>query len=1038
MVFEKSLTAMVKGIRAHRGKEPEYINTCLQEIRNELVSKNVNTKSTAVLKLSYLNMMGYDMGWASFGIVEVMSNGRFAVRRPGYLAAAMSFTDTTDVALLTTNLFKKDFGSQSQHEAGLALNCLSSICTPEISRDIIQDLTSLLASSRSYLRKKVVLCLYRIFLKDPPALRTCFPKLKERLGDEDQGVLTATVNTFLELSRKNAKNYLSLVPQLYHILTNTTNNWLSIKLLKVFQLLCPLEPRLPAKMVEPLTNFLNTTKALSVEFESIRCTVRVMPEGTALMAIAMEKLQNFLNSSDRNLRFLALDLYREILDQPQFKDKLVVPNLQEKVLESMQESDTTARTVALQLLDRIVTPATFMDMVKKLMEFSKSASSPDEFVGTILRMGCRDRYALVEDFALYLLILADIARNSDSGHSTVVAEQFVDIVVRVPQVRPCGLAVALSLLDGGTSSETEGGRGTEGAFGCAMSVVGASAWVLGEFHEAVEGPVEATLLRAAKLLVTGKYVRTCDPLVQVQCIWAATKFYMGAPKLASGIVQELHDLLAAQLPSFVSSTHVEVSERANLALQLVSFAKADAEKMSTAGPLFKDPLLPVASDAQQQLPIPVGLNLDEPFYEPEEVAPQQVFSQNRADPADPYQLASNYKDDLGFLAAREKVEATPDPVKAPATSMFYLSSKDQSSTAAGSDETPATSADAPADPLAQMRERLEAQRAGGGVKYQVMREDVQAPRAVGGTPAASAPASAPSMLALPPLVEKELSDLQGRLWSVCFKDAHVSVYACIRAKNAKKNLLRLELRCEKLNQDSAASVSNVMLHFPEYAGAQEVDDAGFVTIVLGFLMDKSPKARVNLKLDAFGEPLAHFLSCELKYDLGEMEGEEGQTTDVRGKVDLRLPASTFLTVAPTSEDEIATYMSEHPELNTQQSGQAVSLSSPGKEAATLAAELPAIVRKCVSLCNFHGIQQGGGSAQGKGQKFLLVARPQVSATEAQTLPSGSLVICLCACLARDDTLDMRLTVKCCRKNVCDDVCAQLADTFRELVEGRLR
>ena len=75
----------------------------------------------------------------------------------------------------------------------------------------------------------------------------------------------------------------------------------SIKLLKVFQLLCPLEPRLPAKIFEPLTNFLNTTKALSVEFESIRCTVRVMPEGTALMAIDMEKLQNFLNSSDRLL-----------------------------------------------------------------------------------------------------------------------------------------------------------------------------------------------------------------------------------------------------------------------------------------------------------------------------------------------------------------------------------------------------------------------------------------------------------------------------------------------------------------------------------------------------------------------------------------------------------------------------------------------------------------------------------------------------------------------------------------------------------------
>merc|ERR1719245_307665 len=215
-----------------------------------------------------------------------MSHNRFAVKRPGYLAASMSFSDSTDVSLLTTSLFRKDFGSKSQFETGMAISCLSSICSTEICREIITDLTALLSSSRAYLRKKTILCLYRVFVKDPPALRTCFPKLKERLSDEDQGVLTATVNTFLELARKNAKNYLSLVPQFYHILVNTHNNWLSIKLLKVFQLLCPLEHRLPAKMVEPLTNLLNTTKAQSVEFETIRTITRTMPDGTALAGAA--------------------------------------------------------------------------------------------------------------------------------------------------------------------------------------------------------------------------------------------------------------------------------------------------------------------------------------------------------------------------------------------------------------------------------------------------------------------------------------------------------------------------------------------------------------------------------------------------------------------------------------------------------------------------------------------------------------------------------------------------------------------------------
>jgi len=302
MVFEKTLTAMVKGIRAHRGKESEYINSCLQEIQKEVISTNMSTKSLAILKLAYLNMLGYDMSWASFQIVEVMSHNRFSLRRPGYLASAICFGTNTDVGLLTINLFKKDFGSKSQYETGMALNCLSNICSPEICRDIIGDLSAMLASSRPYIRKKTMLCLFCVFVRDPQALRTCFPKLKERLGDEDQGVLTATVNTFLELARKNARNYLSLVPQLYHILVNTTNNWLTIKLLKLFQLLVPLEPRLPAKMSEPLINLLNTTKALSVEYEAIRCTVRTLPEGTPLMVLAMEKLQTFLNSSDRNLR----------------------------------------------------------------------------------------------------------------------------------------------------------------------------------------------------------------------------------------------------------------------------------------------------------------------------------------------------------------------------------------------------------------------------------------------------------------------------------------------------------------------------------------------------------------------------------------------------------------------------------------------------------------------------------------------------------------------------------------------------------------
>jgi AP-3 complex subunit delta-1 len=52
-------------------------------------------------------MLGYDMGWASFHIIEVMSSSNLHWKRQGYLAAAQSFNQNTDVLMLATNLIKK-------------------------------------------------------------------------------------------------------------------------------------------------------------------------------------------------------------------------------------------------------------------------------------------------------------------------------------------------------------------------------------------------------------------------------------------------------------------------------------------------------------------------------------------------------------------------------------------------------------------------------------------------------------------------------------------------------------------------------------------------------------------------------------------------------------------------------------------------------------------------------------------------------------------------------------------------------------------
>jgi AP-3 complex subunit delta-1 len=88
--------------------------------------------------------------------------------------------------------------SKNQYEAGVALNALSNICTPDLARDLAPDIVSMLTSSRPYIRKKACLVLYKVFLKFPEALRPAFARLKDKLDDPDTCAFSASCQMLLD------------------------------------------------------------------------------------------------------------------------------------------------------------------------------------------------------------------------------------------------------------------------------------------------------------------------------------------------------------------------------------------------------------------------------------------------------------------------------------------------------------------------------------------------------------------------------------------------------------------------------------------------------------------------------------------------------------------------------------------------------------------------------------------------------------------------------------------------------------------------
>jgi hypothetical protein len=53
-----------------------------------------------------LQMLGYDISWAGFNIIEVMSSSKFTYKRIGYLSSSQSFHSDTEVSLLLISVQK--------------------------------------------------------------------------------------------------------------------------------------------------------------------------------------------------------------------------------------------------------------------------------------------------------------------------------------------------------------------------------------------------------------------------------------------------------------------------------------------------------------------------------------------------------------------------------------------------------------------------------------------------------------------------------------------------------------------------------------------------------------------------------------------------------------------------------------------------------------------------------------------------------------------------------------------------------------------
>uniref|UniRef100_A0A2K5HZF0 AP-3 complex subunit delta-1 n=1 Tax=Colobus angolensis palliatus TaxID=336983 RepID=A0A2K5HZF0_COLAP len=603
----------------------KYISQCIDEIKQELKQDNIAVKANAVCKLTYLQMLGYDISWAAFNIIEVMSASKFTFKRIGYLAASQSFHEGTDVIMLTTNQIRKDLSSPSQYDTGVALTGLSCFVTPDLARDLANDIMTLMSHTKPYIRKKAVLIMYKVFLKYPESLRPAFPRLKEKLEDPDPGVQSAAVNVICELARRNPKNYLSLAPLFFKLMTSSTNNWVLIKIIKLFGALTPLEPRLGKKLIEPLTNLIHSV-VLTTVLPGLSVAVLIsLSSGMPNHSASIQVLTWLWRLSA--VKYLGLLAMSKILKT----HPKSVQSHKDLILQCLDDKDESIRLRALDLLYGMVSKKNLMEIVKKLMTHVDKAEGTtyrDELLTKIIDICSQSNYQYITNFEWYISILVELTRLEGTRHGHLIAAQMLDVAIRVKAIRKFAVSQMSALLDSAhllASSTQRNGI---------CEVLYAAAWICGEFSEHLQEPhhtLEAMLRPKVTTLpghIQAVYVQN---VVKLYANILQQKEQAGEAEGAQAVTQ----LMVDRLPQFVQSADLEVQERASCILQLVKhIQKLQAKDVPVAeevSALFAGELNPVAPKAQKKVPVPEGLDLDAWINEPlsdsesEDERPRAVF-----------------------------------------------------------------------------------------------------------------------------------------------------------------------------------------------------------------------------------------------------------------------------------------------------------------------------------------------------------------------------------------------------------------------------
>ncbi|KAM7276656.1 hypothetical protein ACFE04_018522 [Oxalis oulophora] len=408
----KEFLDLVKSIGEARSKaeEDRIVLTEIETLKRRIVEPDIPKRKMKeyIIRLLYIEMLGHDASFGYIHAVKMTHDDNLHLKRTGYLAVTLMLNEDHDLIILIVNTIQKDLKSDNYLVVCAALNAVSRLINEETIPAVLNQVVELLGHAKEAVRRKAIMALHRFYQKSPSSVMHLLSNFRQRLCDNDPGVMGATLCPLFDLITTDVSSYKDLVVSFVSILKQVIERrlpksydyhqmpapFIQIKLLKILALLGSGDKQASEQMYTVINETIKKCDSSSnignaVLYECI-CCISSIHSNPKLVEAAADVVSKLLKSDSHNLRYIGIDALGRLIK--------ISPDIAEKhqlaVIDCLEDPDDTLKRKTFELLYKMTKSSNVEVIVDRMIDYMISIN--DNHFKTDIASRCVE---LAEQFA---------------------------------------------------------------------------------------------------------------------------------------------------------------------------------------------------------------------------------------------------------------------------------------------------------------------------------------------------------------------------------------------------------------------------------------------------------------------------------------------------------------------------------------------------------------------------------------------------------------------------------------------------------------